>query len=136
MRTSAVRLFSIVSMLALLFGSQLCMVVQCAPGKSTSQAHQCCAKGVAKSPANSTAPDRTASHEAAKPCCIQATTAAAPALQLPVANDLHALAAVLVAAQLVAAPAAAPGPSPPGDDPAPRTAPPLSAAGSRAPPLA
>lgn len=136
MRTHGVRLFSIVSMLALLFGSQLCMVVQCAPGKSTSQAHQCCARGVAKSPANSTAPDRAASHDASKPCCIQVTTAAAPELQPPASNDLHALAAVLVAAQLVAAPVAALDPSPPGDVPAPHSAPSLSAAGSRAPPLA
>jgi hypothetical protein len=132
MRTQSFRLFAIVSMLALLFGAQLCMVVQCAPGKATSDAHACCAKGVAKSPA----PEAPSPHESAKPCCIQVTTAAAPELQPPAALDLHSLAALLVAGQLAAAAPAALEASPPGDAPAPHPAPPLSAAGSRAPPLA
>lgn len=126
------RLFAIVSMLALLFGAQLCMVVQCAPGKANSEAHSCCAKGVAKSPV----PERPAPHESAKPCCIQVTTAAAPELQPPASLETHTLAAVLVAAQLAAAAPAATGASPPGDALAPRPEPPLSAAGTRAPPLA
>lgn len=132
MRPRGFRLYAIVSMLALLFGAQVCMVVQCAPGKATSDAHACCAKGVAKNDV----PDRPAPHESAKPCCIQVTTAAAPELQPPAALDTHALAAVLLAAQLAAAAPAPADASPPGDAPAPRPAPPLSAAGTRAPPLA
>jgi len=130
MRTHGFRLFAIVSMLALLFGAQVCMVVQCAPGKANSEAHRCCAKNVAQSPS----PERPAPHASAKPCCIQVTTAAAPELQPPAALEIHSLAAVLVAAQLVAAAPAAADASPPGDDPAPHLAPPHSAAGSRAPP--
>ena len=132
MRTHAFRPFAIVSMLALLFGAQLCMVVQCAPGKANSDAHACCAKGVAQAPT----PDSPAPHESAKPCCIQVTTAAATELQPPATLELHSLSAVLLAAQLVAAAPVAPDASPPGDDSAPSLAPPHAAAGSRAPPLA
>lgn len=132
MPSRSFRLFAIVSMLALLFGAQLCMVVQCAPGKATSDAHACCAKDVAQDPV----PDRPAPHESAKPCCIQVTMAAAPELQPPAPLEAHTLAAVLVAAQLAAAAPVACDASPPGDALAPRPEPPLSAAGTRAPPLA
>lgn len=130
MRTHAFRPFAIVSMLALLFGAQVCMVVQCAPGKANSDAHACCARGVAQAPA----PDSPAPHESAKPCCIQVTTAAATELQPPASIELHSLSAVLLAAQRVAAAPAVADASPPGDDPAPNLAPPHYAAGSRAPP--
>jgi len=132
MRTQSFRFFAIVSLLALVFGAQLCMVVQCAPGKPTSDAHSCCAKGVAQDPS----PDRPAPPESAKPCCIQVTTATAPELQPPAALESHPLVAVLVAVQLAAAAPAATAASPPGDAPAPRPAPLLAAAGSRAPPRA
>lgn len=132
MRTRGFRLFAIMSMLALLFGGQLCMLVQCSPERAAAQAPTCCARGAAHDPA----PERPASHDASKPCCIQVTVAASPELQPPAIQDLHALTAVLVAAQLAAAPLAAFAPSPPADVPAPPPAPPIPAAGPRAPPLA
>ncbi|MCC6350442.1 MAG: hypothetical protein IT347_12715 [Candidatus Eisenbacteria bacterium] len=140
MRTQGFRFFAIVSTLALLFGAQVCMVVQCAPGKSTSLAHQCCVKAAAANAADSPlrhpAPQSPAPHESTRPCCVQVTTAAAPELHPPAATGFQALAAVLVTAQLAVAPATAPAPPRPGDVLAPGCAPPLSAAGSRAPPRA
>lgn len=127
MRTHGFRLYAIVSMLALLFGAQVCMVVQCAPEKADSQAHGCCTKSGEQDPP----PPPYAS---AKPCCIQVTIAAVPELQPPAALEFHSLAAVLLAAQQAATAPVASTASPPGDEPAPNLAPPLFAAGSRAPP--
>jgi hypothetical protein len=131
MRTHAFRLFAIMSMLALLFGAQVCMLVQCSPKRATGVAHSCCEKAAAKR-----APGAPAPHESAKPCCIQATMASAPALEPPSALDTPLLAAMVFAVQLAAAPAAARTASPPGDADTPPPAPPIHAAGSRAPPLA
>jgi hypothetical protein len=141
MRTHGFRLYAIVSMLALLFGSQLCMLVQCSPKRATAVVHGCCDRSAASSAARQ-APDAPASHDSAKPCCIQLTVESAPSLEPPVANDSrssrdsHVPAALLIAAQLVTAPRAALPSSPPRDDVSPHPAPLLSAAGSRAPPLA
>lgn len=136
MRTHGLRLFAIVSMLALLFGGQVCMLVQCSPKHAPAAAHPCCTAGAPASAAKHV-PVAPASHESARPCCIQATMASVPSLEPPAAFDcLHAPAATLVAVQVVAAPRAALVPSPPGDAESPLPTPPLSAAGSRAPPLA
>jgi len=83
MRNQGVRLFAIVSMLALLFGGQLCMLVDCgakAAAASTAKAgHACCAKGAPASPAkNAPAP-----HDCAKPCCMSAATSPVPELARP-----------------------------------------------------
>lgn len=131
MRTHSFRLFAIVSMLALLFGAQVCMLVQCSPRRATGIAHSCCEKPAGKSAHGAPAP-----HESAKPCCIQATVASAPALEPPAALDTPVLAAMVFAAQLAAAPVAACTASLPGDADTPLPAPPRTAAGSRAPPLA
>jgi len=135
MRTHGFRPLAIVTMLALLFGSQLCMLVQCSPKRATAAAHGCCARSAAASAAKQV-PGAPVSHDSAKPCCIQVTVAGVASLEPPSAVDSHVLAAVLLAAQLVVAPRAALVPSPPGDDVSPHPTPPLSAAGSRAPPLA
>ena len=131
MRTHTFRLFAIVSMLALLFGAQVCMLVQCSPAHAAGVVHSCCAKAAARSANGAPAP-----HESAKPCCIQATVASAPALEPPATAQISLFAAIVVAAQLAAAPIAACTSSPPGDDRSPTSAPPAGAAGSRAPPLA
>ncbi len=131
MRTHAFRLFALVSMLALLFGAQVCMLFQCTPKQARPAAHACCAAAAAKS-----APGAPVPHESVKPCCVQVTLAGAPTLEPPVAVDAFAPFALLAAFAFDAAPAAAFAPSPPGDAAPPPAGPPLAAAGSRAPPRA
>lgn len=131
MRTQGFRLFAIMSMLALLSGSQLCMIVRCSPKQAMGPAHACCAQSGATG-----APAAPAPHESAMPCGLQVTEASAPALEPPAAPESHALAVLLVAVQMAEAPAVAPRSSPLDEAASPPPSPPGSAAGSRAPPLA
>ena len=81
MRNQGVRLFSIVSMLALLFGGQLCMLVDCGakPAATAKADHACCAKGAASGAAK----HAPAPHDCAKPCCMSAATSPVPELARP-----------------------------------------------------
>ena len=86
MRNQGLRLFAIVSMLALLFGGQLCMLVECGAkpagavaAKSAKAAHACCTKGSAAGGAK----HAPAPHECAKPCCMSAATSPVPELARP-----------------------------------------------------
>jgi hypothetical protein len=133
MRTHGFRLFAIVSMLALLFGGQLCMLVDCGAkpaGAATAKAaHACCAKG-APADAEKSAP---APHDCAKPCCMSAATSPVPELARPDFFDAREIAAVLAAYEM-APPAVTEWPF---ESRAPRlrhVTPPRLAAGLRAPP--
>ena len=86
MRNQGLRLFAIVSMLALLFGGQLCMLVECGAkpagavaAKSAKAAHACCTKGSAAGGAK----HAPAPHECAKPCCMSVATSPVPELARP-----------------------------------------------------
>jgi hypothetical protein len=129
-------MFTVVTMLALLFGSQLCTLVNCASPRAHAAPHACCAAAAARA-ATHTKAAGSAPHACDRPCCIEIALTHAPELNRPLATNAHALAACLaVAAELAAAPRVTPlAPSPPGDAAAPPP-PPRSAAGVRAPPLA
>ena len=132
MRNQGFRLFAIVSMLALLFGGQLCMLVDCgakpAAAATAKADHACCAKGAASGAKHVPAP-----HECAKPCCMSATTSPSPELARPEFFGAHELAVAIAAYEL--APSAAPVWMHESVSPRLRHAsPPRLAAGLRAPP--
>ncbi len=132
-------MFTVVTMLALLFGSQLCTLVNCASPLAHGTVHACCAAAAARAATHtkSSGSPSSAPHACDRPCCIEIALPHAPELDRPLATTAHALGECLaVAAELAAAPRVAPlAPSPPGDTAAPPP-PPRSAAGTRAPPLA
>jgi hypothetical protein len=134
MRNHGVRLFAIVSMLALLFGGQLCMLVDCgakpagATGATAKADHSCCANGSPPAPRRRPAP-----HDCAKPCCMSAATSPVPELARPDFFGAREL-AVAIAAYDVSLPAVTERPF---ESRAPRlrhVSPPRLAAGLRAPP--
>jgi hypothetical protein len=119
-------------MLALMFGSQLCMLVDCAP-KAHHATHACC-EAAAKKAASSSS--RTA-HECGRPCCIAIALPHTPELDRPAAQDARAAVAVLaVALSWLDAPVVAATHERPGETASPPAWPPRCAAGTRAPPLA
>ncbi len=126
------RVVSIVSLLALMFGSQLCLLVECAP-KAGHALHPCCAAAAnraAKSP-------HSPAHECGRPCCIAIALPHTPELDRPAARDAHAALALLAVVQSpLAAPVVTATHTRPGDTASPPAWPPRSAAGTRAPPLA
>ena len=133
MRNQGVRLFSIVSMLALLFGGQLCMLVDCGAkpaGAATAKAeHGCCAKGAPAGAEQQT----PAPHDCAKPCCMSVATSPAPELSRPEFFGAREI-AVVIAAYEAAPPAVTEWPF---ESRSPRlrhASPPRLAAGLRAPP--
>jgi hypothetical protein len=133
MRNHGVRLFAIVSMLALLFGGQLCMLVDCGAkpaGAATAKAeHACCAKGAASGAAKHT----PSSHDSAKPCCMSVATSPVPELARPEYFGAREIAVAVAAYEL--APSAAPVWMHESRSPRLRHAsPPRLAAGLRAPP--
>lgn len=135
MRTRSFQLYAVVSMLALLLGSQLCMLVDCVPGRSHAAMHACC-EAAAKRMAHARHASAPA-QECARPCCHSVTLTQAPQLEAPspeAARTLHALvAAALDPSTEIRLSRHA---SPPGDAATPPVSPPRSAAGVRAPPLA
>jgi hypothetical protein len=126
------RVVSIVSLLALLFGSQLCMLVDCAP-KPHRALHACCEAAAKKAGGATQAPG----HECGRPCCIAIALPHAPELDRPALQDAHAAAMPVAAASLtLEAPVAVATRARPGDSASPPAVPPPSAARLRAPPLA
>jgi hypothetical protein len=126
------RVVSIVSLLALMFGSQLCMLVDCAP-KAGHALHACCAAAANRAAKSSRVP----AHECGRPCCIAVALPHTPELDRPAVQDLHAPLALLAAATpRLDAPALAATHERPGDTASPPARPPRPAAGTRAPPLA
>jgi hypothetical protein len=125
------RVVSIVSLLALLFGSQLCMLVDCAPKAGRAQ-HSCCAAAASRAAKSS----RTPAHDCGRPCCIAVALPHTPELDRPAAPDAHATVALLaVTLSWLDAPVVSATHERPGDTASPPAWPPRCAAGTRAPPL-
>ena len=126
------RVVSIVSLLALLFGSQLCMLVDCAP-KPHRALHSCCAAAAQKAGRTSQAP----AHECGRPCCIAIALPHAPTLDRPLTVDAHDVLTLAASEQVgFDAPVATATRARPGDSASPPASPPRFADGTRAPPLA
>ena len=126
------RAVSIVSLLALMFGSQLCMLVDCAP-KTHRASHACCQTAADRAAKSSRAP----AHDCGRPCCIAIALPHTPELDRPAARDAHTAVALLAATlSWLEAPVVAAAHERPGDTASPPAWPPRSAAGTRAPPLA
>ena len=129
------RVVSIVSLLALMFGSQLCMLVDCAP-KPHRALHACCEAAAKKAGRSSQAP----AHDCGRPCCIAIALPHTPELDRPAAQAAYAAHHVFALAALaqlaLEAPAASHTHAGAGDADSPPARPPLLAAGTRAPPLA
>lgn len=132
MRNRGFSLFAVTSMVALLFGGQLCMLGECSAQPAQAAAHDCCAKTAEESSNTKTA---TGIPESARPCCIQVTPSSVPALEPPAAPAGHVPAALVVAVELAATPARVEAPRAPVDVGSPPLPDLPCARGERAPPI-